>query len=204
MYALLHFLALCLTTFYFRLRKRGRGNIPSEGPAILVCNHLKMMDTACIIALSPRKVCFMAKKELFENAFLRAVLRSIGTFPISRGEADISGIRTALKILKEGGLLCIFPEGTRNKERNVPLLPLQEGVAMIALRAKAPIVPCWVDGGYAPWDRCAITAGKPLDLTPYEALRRPDAAAMRRLTEQMRAAMLDLRLETCRALGKEC
>lgn len=111
MYHLLHVLSWLLTTLWFRLRKFGRENIPKEGPAILVCNHLRMMDTACIIAFSPRKVCFMAKKELFENPFLRAVLTSIGTFPISRGEADLSGIRTALRILKEGGLLCIFPEG---------------------------------------------------------------------------------------------
>ena len=108
MYHLLHVLSWLLTTLWFRLRKFGRENIPKEGPAILVCNHLRMMDTACIIAFSPRKVCFMAKKELFENPFLRAVLTSIGTFPISRGEADLSGIRTALRILKEGGLCLLY------------------------------------------------------------------------------------------------
>ena len=195
MYHLLHVLSWLLTTLWFRLRKFGRENIPKEGPAILVCNHLRMMDTACIIAFSPRKVCFMAKKELFENPFLRAVLTSIGTFPISRGEADLSGIRTALKTLKEGGLLCIFPEGTRNKARKEPLLPLQEGVAMISLRAKAPIVPMWVDGGYAPWSRCVFGAGKPMDLGEYEGLRRVDAAAMKRLTAQMREDMLAVRAD---------
>ena len=195
MYHLLHVLSWLLTTLWVRLRKFGRENIPKEGPAILVCNHLRMMDTACIIAFSPRKVCFMAKKELFENPFLRAVLTSIGTFPISRGEADLSGIRTALRILKEGGLLCIFPEGTRNKARKEPLLPLQEGVAMISLRAKAPIVPMWVDGGYAPWSRCVIGAGKPMDLGEYEGLRRVDAAAMKRLTAKMREDMLAVRAD---------
>ena len=195
MYHLLHVLSWLLTTLWFRLRKFGRENIPKEGPAILVCNHLRMMDTACIIAFSPRKVCFMAKKELFENPFLCAVLTSIGTFPISRGEADLSGIRTALKTLKDGGLLCIFPEGTRNKARKEPLLPLQEGVAMISLRAKAPIVPMWVDGGYAPWSRCVIGAGKPMDLGEYEGLRRVDAAAMKRLTAKMREDMLAVRAD---------
>ena len=195
MYHLLHVLSWLLTTLWFRLRKFGRENIPKEGPAILVCNHLRMMDTACIIAFSPRKVCFMAKKELFENPFLRAVLTSIDTFPISRGEADLSGIRTALRILKDGGLLCIFPEGTRNKARKEPLLPLQEGVAMISLRAKAPIVPMWVDGGYAPWSRCVIGAGKPMDLGEYEGLRRVDAAAMKRLTAKMREDMLAVRAD---------
>ncbi|MGI5885660.1 MAG: lysophospholipid acyltransferase family protein [Candidatus Spyradocola sp.] len=203
MYHLLHVLAWILTTFWFRLRKYGRENIPAEGPAILICNHLRMMDTACIMALAPRKVCFMAKKELFENAFLRAVLTSIGTFPISRGEADISGIRTALKTLKDGNLLCIFPEGTRNKDRKEPLLPLQEGVAMISLRAKAPIVPLWVDGGYAPWRRCSIEAGAPMDLTAYQELRRPDSAAMRRLTAQMREDMLAVRADMQRRDAKK-
>ena len=130
------------------------------------------------------------------GAMYRAVLTSIGTFPISRGEADLSGIRTALRILKEGGILCIFPEGTRNKARKEPLLPLQEGVAMISLRAKAPIVPMWVDGGYAPWSRCVIGAGKPMDLSEYEGLRRVDAAAMKRLTAQMREDMLAVRADT--------
>ena len=81
MYALLHFLALCLTTFYFRLRKRGRGNIPSEGPAILVCNHLKMMDTACIIALCPptAAICTMFASRYGQDTELSVSLVSLST-----------------------------------------------------------------------------------------------------------------------------
>ena len=66
---------------------------------------------------------------------------------------------------------------------------------MISLRAKAPIVPMWVDGGYAPWSRCVIGAGKPMDLGEYEGLRRVDAAAMKRLTAQMREDMLAVRAD---------
>ena len=174
----------------------GRENLPEHG-ALLCPNHNSNWDPVLVALKVPvnYRLHIMAKKELFENPFLRAVLTSIGTFPISRGEADLSGIRTALRILKEGGLLCIFPEGTRNKARKEPLLPLQEGVAMISLRAKAPIVPMWVDGGYAPWSRCVIGAGKPMDLGEYEGLRRVDAAAMKRLTAKMREDMLAVRAD---------
>ncbi len=199
MYSLLRFLGIVLTKCWFFLRKINVENIPAEGPAVLVGNHIHLMDVACVIAATHRHVYFMGKKELFENRFLAWVLRSIGTFPIARGEADISGIRTALRILKDGGLLCIFPEGTRNRERKEPLLPLQEGVAMISLRGKAPIVPFWIEGGYAPWKRCSILVGEKMDLSQYEGLRRVDAVTMKKLTGEIREALLRCREATLKA-----
>ena len=193
MYRFLRFLALVLTKVWFRLRRSGGENIPESGAAILVCNHIHLMDVACTMAMTRRQVYFMAKKELFEGAFLRWVLSSIGTFPISRGDADLSGIRTALRIVKEGKLLCIFPEGTRNRDAKQPLLPLQEGVAMISLRAHSPIVPMWVQGGYVPWKPCSLTVGAPMDLSEYQDVKRIDSAVMKKLTGQMRDALLDCR-----------
>lgn len=195
MYVVAKILVWVLTHCWFFLKKEGRENIPAEGPAILVCNHIHLMDVACIIAMTKRQVRFMAKKELFDNKLIGWFLTKIGTFPISRGDADISGIRNALKVIKEGGLLCIFPEGTRNRERKEPLLPLHEGVAMISLRAGAPIVPMWVEGGYAPWKPCRILAGKPMDLTEYAGICRTDAATMKKLTGQMEQALLACRAE---------
>lgn len=127
MYVVAKILVWVLTHCWFFLKKEGRENIPAEGPAILVCNHIHLMDVACIIAMTKRQVRFMAKKELFDNKLIGWFLTKIGTFPISRGDADISGIRNALKVIKEGGLLCIFPEGTRNRERKEPLLPPARG-----------------------------------------------------------------------------
>ena len=66
---------------------------------------------------------------------------------------------------------------------------------MISLRAGAPIVPMWVEGGYAPWKPCRILAGKPMDLTEYAGIRRTDAATMKKLTGQMEQALLACRAE---------
>ncbi len=186
-------LAWFLSDVCFFLKRKGAENIPAEGSAILVCNHIHMMDVACIARQCKRKVYFMAKKELFENKLMGWVFSKFGAFPISRGEADISGIRTAMKILKDGDLLVIFPEGTRNKKREEILLPLQEGVAMLALRCKAAIIPSWVEGGYRPWKRCTLLTCAPMDLKRYEDIRKPTQEDMQSLTGDIRAAMLQAR-----------
>lgn len=178
---------------WFRLRKVNKQNVPQTGAAILVCNHTNMMDVACVTSITKRQIYFMGKKELFSNKLLAKILKSMGTFPISRGDADISGIRTALKILKQGDLLCIFPEGTRNRDKKEPLLPLHEGVAMLALRGKAPIVPMWMNGGFAPWKRNTLTIGAQMDTSEYAELKRVDSAATKKLTDQIHDALLVVR-----------
>lgn len=195
MYRLARCAAWFLTRVCYRLKRSGEENIPQSGAAILVCNHIHMMDAACMLIQSKRPIRFMAKKELFENKLLGWALGKIGAFPISRGEADVSGIRTAMKILKDGELLCIFPEGTRNRERREPLLPLQDGVAMLALRCKVDIVPSWIEGGYSPWRPNRMVTGSKLDLSTYEGIRKPGQEEMQRLTAEIREAMLGCRDE---------
>ena len=188
-------IAWFLTAICFRMKKSGRENIPNEGPVILVCNHIHMMDVACMYAQTRRRVWFMAKKELFENKLLGKLYSMFGAFPIDRGEADITGIRTAMKHLKDGDLLCIFPEGTRNKERKVPLLELQDGVAMLALRCKAEIVPSWLEGGYRPWKRVRILTGKKMDLSAYADIRKPTQEEVKKLTADIGKAMLECKAQ---------
>ena len=193
MFRFLKSLAWFLTTICFRIKRSGAENIPQSGPVILVCNHLHMMDMMSILAQVRRRVFFMAKKELFENKFLAWLLPKCGAFPIARGEVDVTGIRTAMKHLKDGDLLCIFPEGTRNRERKVLLLPLQDGVAMLALRCKAQIVPSWIEGGYTPWKRTRILTGKPMDLSEFADVNKPTQKEMSALTARIEQAMMDCR-----------
>lgn len=183
-------IAWFLTVVCFRIKRSGAEHIPQSGPVILVCNHIHMMDVACIYAQIRRRVWFMAKKELFENKFLGWLFSLFGAFPIDRGEADITGIRTAMKHLKDGDILCIFPEGTRNKERKVPLLPIQDGVAMLALRCKAEIVPSWIGGKYNPISRIRVLTGEKLDLSAYEDVRKPKQEDIAKLNEEIRLALL--------------
>ena len=186
MYVVAKILVWVLTHCWFFLKKEGRENIPAEGPAILVCNHIHLMDVACIIAMTKRQVRFMAKKELFDNKLIGWFLTKIGTFPISRGDADISGIRNALKVIKEGGLLCIFPEGTRIRSREIKP-EVHGGFALIAQMGKAPVNPLAICG----WSditpagkkimrpkKCWIRAGKAISLSNAPAgLKRTERLA---------------------------
>ena len=194
MYRVYYAIGTLINVFWFHLRRVGRDKVPQDGPVILIANHQTLLDVAVIFAMTRRKVHFMAKKELFDNRFLGWALGTIDAFPISRGDADISGIRTALRILKEGGVLCIFPEGTRNKERkNEALLPLQDGVAMLALRGKAAVVPIWIEGGFHPFSRNVALCEGPMDLGAYAGTTRVDAQTMSKFTQDMRVALLKLR-----------
>src|SRR5690606_31368421 len=101
--------------------------------------HVGIIDPWLVGCITPRPVRFMAKEELFRPRILRWWLNAVGSFPVRRGEADREAIRTALSILRDGGIVGIFVEGTRNPDGRP--LPIQHGAAMLAVRAGVPIVP---------------------------------------------------------------
>lgn len=128
----------------FNYQVIGANHIPAEGAAVLVANHISMFDPVAIALASKRPIHFMAKAELFDNAFLRWLFTKLHAFPVKRGEADRQAIRTALEVLHGGELLGIFPEGTRNKEED--LLPIHNGAALLALKTESPLIPIVVKG----------------------------------------------------------
>lgn len=118
----------------------GKENMPKEGAVVLIANHRHWSDIVLVaLAAWPRQVHFMAKSEYGENRLLNWLIYHLGSFTVERGEADIKAIKTALKYLKKGEVVGIFPEGTRN--RGDELLPFKEGAFMLAHRAKAQVVP---------------------------------------------------------------
>lgn len=121
------------------LSVRDLGNLPGEGAIIIASNHVSNWDPLLVAVSLNRPVHFMGKAELFNNRILGTLLRNVYVFPVHRGTADRKAIRQALDILNDGEVLGIFPEGTRNRsgeDRKV-----QAGVAMIALKSGAPVVP---------------------------------------------------------------
>ena len=98
----------------FRLHVEGRENVPEKGAIIVAPNHKSYWDPPMIgVAFKTRIVHFMAKEELFKNPVFGWVIRQLGTFPVRRGVTDRAAIRQAVKVLKDGYPLGIFPEGTR-------------------------------------------------------------------------------------------
>ena len=125
-------------------RVSGRGNVPAHGAAIIAPNHISYLDPPAVGSAFDRQIFFMAKAELFEVPFLGWLIRQCGAFPVRRGVADRAALRQAEQLLRAGHGVMVFPEGTRSEDGR--LTPAELGIAMLALRTGAPVVPIGVDG----------------------------------------------------------
>lgn len=129
---------------WFRLRRNGIEQIPTDGPVILAANHRSNVDPLVVSALVRRPVYFAAKEEMFTNRLVGRLLSAVGAFPVRRGRGDRQMIETALAVLRRGGCLVIFPEGTRS--RGESLGRPKRGLGEIALDSGAAVVPVAVAG----------------------------------------------------------
>jgi len=142
-----HFFRVALSPFT-RRRVIGLENVPRSGPAILAPNHISHFDPPLIGISADRQIDWMAMEELFENPFLAAVLRWIGSFPVARGKLDYAAVRTAIERLQDGRMVGVFPEGglRTGAESVLEGAPLKPGVAALSQMTQAPVVPCAVIG----------------------------------------------------------
>ncbi|MEG0777658.1 MAG: lysophospholipid acyltransferase family protein [Oscillospiraceae bacterium] len=145
-YTLFYILAYPFMRVVFPCHIRGRENIP-EGAVVACANHSSLLD-AVLMAIAfgiRRQLFFMTKADLFEIPVLGSILRAAQAFPVERGETDITAIRTAIKHLKNGERIMIFPEGTRVTESESA--DAKSGAVRIASKLKAPIVPVYISTG---------------------------------------------------------
>lgn len=151
--------------FVFRLNFVGQENLPAEGGVIVAFNHKSNFDPVMAGLSCKRKLRFMAKEELFKNPLFGALIKALGAFPVRRGKGDIGAIKSSLKILGEGNVMLMFPEGHRIKDgRKVKAKP---GVALIAQRAQVPVVPVCISGEYKWMHKITVTYGKLISLEEY-------------------------------------
>src|SRR5271165_3924315 len=129
---------------YFRMQRIGSEHLPRSGPLLLAANHRSFLDPFVIGTLVRRPVYYMAKRELFEPRLQAFLLNCLGAFPVDRGGGDGDAMATARAILARGDCVVVFPEGTR--VRTGPLGAPRRGVARLALRTGAPVVPVAVFG----------------------------------------------------------
>lgn len=160
MYPIIKFIVNTVCKLLFFVRIKGKENIPKEGALILAANHTSFWDAPIILMATNRPMRTMGKAELFENKLLAPFLRMGGAFPVRRGASDITAIKTALRTLKDGGIFAIFPTGTRVKEGDGA--DAKAGVALIASKSGAPVIPVAIRGGYRLFHRVTIHIGKPL------------------------------------------
>ena len=143
------FLKPLVRAYYFLVwgvRAAGAENVSAPGGYVLCSNHVHARDPFVLATCVRRRLRFMAKAELFKNHIVGGFISAIGAFPIRRGESDLGAVRESIKILNDGHVLGIFPQGTRSRENQHT--HMEPGVALIALRAGAKVVPAYIDGPY--------------------------------------------------------
>lgn len=151
--------------FLFRVKVIGAENIPQKGKIIICSNHVSLLDPITVAISVPRKIYFMAKKELFENKIFKKLLYNLGAFPVDRDGADLAAIKNSLRILKNENVLGIFPEGTRVDKENID--NAKPGVTMISIKGEAPIIPIYIDTRYKLFRQTKVIIGQSISLEEY-------------------------------------
>ncbi|MCM3788306.1 lysophospholipid acyltransferase family protein [Domibacillus sp. 8LH] len=156
----------------YRIHVKGHEHFPKEGGVLLCANHIDNLDPPIVGITSKRPVRFMGKEELFKKKWMGKLMKELNVFPVKRGMSDREAIRTGLKILKEGQVLGLFPEGTRSK--NGELGKGLAGAGFFALRTDAAVVPCAIIGPYKLGKPLQVVYGPPIDMV---SLRERKASA---------------------------
>jgi len=209
-YAALQQVARVLFVAAFGIRVYHRARLPRRGGVLVISNHQSYLDPILAAVGMPRPFHPMARESLFRFAPFRWLIRSLYAFPVRRGTADLGAVREALRRLKGGAVVLMFPEGTRTRDGSVGRL--QGGPVTIAARAGVPILPLVIDGAFEAWPRTMrlprpgpirVACG-PLVSAAEVAAGDPDEimAAVRGRMVDLQAWLRRGRVRHCNARGK--
>jgi len=192
----------------FRYRAFGVERVPADGPLLLCSNHQSHFDPPLIGGPIPRQLHYLAREDLFHLPGFNWLIRSLDAIPIDREGLGLSGIKQTLRLLKSGEAVVVFPEGTRTYDGEVA--DFRPGILTLARRAKAPLAPCALDGGFQAWPRgqtipgfgpIVVQYGEPIWPEDFEGVSdeellaelRRRIVACHQLARRRRTAMLDER-----------
>lgn len=195
-YAFWQQVARVLFIVVFGIRVYHRERLPRAGGVLVIANHQSYLDPILAAVGMTRPFHPMARESLFRFKPFAWVIRSLNAFPVRRGSADLGAIREAMRRLKGGAVVLMFPEGTRTPDGSIGTL--HGGPATIAVRAGVPLVPMVIDGAFEAWPRTLpvplphrirVACGRPV--SPEEA----GAGEAEVVMASLRAQMLGLREE---------
>lgn len=151
---------------FYGFIKPDNSSVPKEGGVIVCSNHPGLHDPIFLATALSRRLTFMAKKELFQCKPFGALIKALGAFPVDRYNNDLSAVKNAIRLLKGGNALLIFPQGKRSfREENVSG---KHGAVRLAIMTGAPIVPVGISEKYHIFKKLRVRLGEPLDYTKYK------------------------------------
>jgi 1-acyl-sn-glycerol-3-phosphate acyltransferase len=173
------------TAALFAARATGEERVPATGGFIVAANHRSFLDPPMLGAWFPRIIHYMAKKELFSIPVLGWLIKRVHAFPVDRDRADLGAIKSALRIIKEGGVVGIFPEGTRNLDGEAKA---RGGAVLIAATAGCPVIPVALVGTQYAVRRLRasdvqVRIGEPMVF--QGSARKPTKAEIERWTQEL-------------------
>ena len=181
------------TTLLFDLKVYGLQNIPRAGGALLVTNHQSNLDPVILGVQLPRPLAYLAKEELFVNPIFGAGIRACNAFPVKPGGRGAGPLKESIRLINEGRILNIFPEGERSRDGSLkPALP---GAALVIRKTSVPVIPIVIDRTYRAWPLgkalfrpypIRVLIGEPLDVAGLDA---------RAICDTIDAAFADLMLK---------
>ena len=178
-----------LVWIVYRPKKVGEKNIPKEGSYIICGNHIHALDAVVLVSSLKREVIFIAKEELYKNAFFSWLGHTFDVIAIKRDSADIDAMKSSFKALKQGKILGLFPEGTRNGMAKG--VRLHNGAALISLKTDSKIIPIGIQGNFKPFRRVKLNIGKPMDFSEYKS-RKNDKEVLDGITKQVMSEVVRL------------
>ncbi len=199
-YGFLKKIMVAVTQILFPFKLIGKEKV-KDGACVLVGNHYRIWDIVHMACTTKEKVHFITKKELYKNKFLAHLCDIVEAIPVSRDGNDAAAIMAALRYLKKGEKISMFPEGTRNRTEE-ELLPLKGGAALFAIKAKVPVYPVMCLRKTRFFRRTKIVIGDPIDLSRYYEMRMT-AEDYAEAEETIREAMLSVKRAGLELYGKK-
>ena len=185
----------------YPIKVYGKENIP-QGGAVFSCNHFRAIDCGFIALISSKKTKYLAKKEIFKNKFISKIVKSYGGIPIDRDNPDVKSLLEAIKALKQGNKLLIFPEGTRNVSGTNQLQEIKGGTVIFSVKAKCPIVPIMMLNKAKIFRTTKIMIGKPFELAEYYDTKINDESIVE-MEQILRQKMIDTQNQLIELLDKK-
>lgn len=185
---------------FFPYKKHGHTEQFKDRAYIFVGNHLSVLDVVFPATATNRAVHFMAKKSLFEKGLMKKFVNKCECIPVNRDGTDVKAVMLAMKYLKMGECVAIFPEGTRNKTKET-FLPFKGGATAISIKTKTPIIPMVQVKKIRMFRRAHVLYGEPIEFTEYYDKRLTEED-IKKCDDILRDKLYDMHAQLTQMLSK--